>query len=122
MSKFKVMIVKKDGKPVGVRAAQVNGRTIVLSLHDKEEMTWYDAVKENIPSIADWAAIAENLSAVNAALEKAGGEPLKGWYWSSSEDSSYTAWRSGFSGDYGLNYGYYTNKNYSYEVRPVLAF
>ena len=120
MSKFKVMIVKKDGKPVGVRAAQVNGRTIVLSLHDKEEMTWYDAVKENIPSIADWAAIAENLSAVNAALEKAGGEPLKGWYWSSSEYGSGHAWGSYFSYGYGLSD--YHHKDGSYEVRPVLAF
>ena len=30
MSKFRVTIVKKNGQPVGVRAAAINGRTIVL--------------------------------------------------------------------------------------------
>lgn len=32
MTKFRVMIVKKDGRPIGVRAAAINGRTIVLAL------------------------------------------------------------------------------------------
>lgn len=67
-------------------------------------MNWYDAVKVGIPSKEEWMAIAENLDAVNKALIRAGGEPLKrDWYWSSSEYSSYST-------KYGNGY-----------VRPVLA-
>ncbi len=122
MSKFRVMIVKKDGQPVGVRAATINGRTIVLALRDMpEQMNWHDAVKLGIPSKEDWMAIAENLETVNKALIRAGGEPLKNdWYWSSSEYSSYGAWHSSLIYSYGLNY-YYDKGDDNY-VRPVLAF
>lgn len=120
MSKFRVMIVKENGQPVGVRAAAINGRTIVLGLRDEpEQMNWHDAVKIGIPTKEEWMAIAKNLDAVNKALVRAGGKPLKGEYWSSSEYSSYYAWLSYLYGSYGLNY---TNlKYYGYYVRPVLA-
>ena len=123
MSKFRVMIVKKNGQPVGVRAATINGRTIVLALHDEpEQMNWHDAVKLGIPSKEDWMAIAENFDAVNKALIKAGGEPLKrDWYWSSSEYSYYYAWYSYLGTSYGLSYYGKNGTNYRY-VRPVLAF
>lgn len=121
MKKFRVMIVNKNGKPIGVRAAQINGRVIYLALQDEQkQMNWYDAVKVGIPSKEEWMAIAENLDAVNKALIRAGGEPLKrDWYWSSSEYSSYSAWYSYLGSSYGLyDYGKY----YSYQyVRPVLA-
>lgn len=120
MSKFRVMIVKKNGQPVGVRAATINGRTIVLALRDMpEQMNWHDAVKIGIPTKEEWMVIAENLDAVNKALVRAGGEPLKkSWHWSSSEYDYDWAWGSYFGGSYGLDYG---NKgNYGY-VRPVLA-
>ena len=121
MSKFRVMIVKKDGQPVGVRAATINGRTIVLALRDMpEQMNWHDAVKLGIPSKEDWMAIAENLETVNKALIRAGGEPLeKIWYWSSSEYNLTTAWYSTFLTSYGLDWD---GKNYYNYVRPVLAF
>ena len=117
---FRVMIVKKNGQPVGVRAAQINGRIIYLALHDEpEQMNWYDAVKLGIPSKEDWMAIAENFDAVNKALIKAGGEPLKkNWYWSSSENGSKWAWNSDLNLSYGLDY---LTKDYNYYVRPVLA-
>ena len=120
MAKFRVMIVKKDGRPIGVRAAQINGRVIYLALRDEPEtMNWYDAVKVGIPTKEEWMAIAENFDAVNKALIKAGGEPLKkNWYWSSSEYNCYYAWYSNFYSSYGLsNYG----KDYNGYVRPVLA-
>ena len=120
--KFRAMIVKKNGQPVGVRAAAINGRVIVLALHDEpNKMNWHDAVKIGISTREEWMAIAENLDAVNAALVRAGGEPLKNdWYWSSSEYSSYYAWLSYLYGSYGLyDYG---GKNFSYSVRPVLVF
>lgn len=120
MKKFRVMIVKKNGRPIGVRAAQINGRIIYLALRDEPEpMNWYDAVKVGIPSKEEWVAIAENLDAVNKALIRAGGEPLKrDWYWSSSEYLNYHAWTSSFSYSYGLDWGY--KGNYT-SVRPVLA-
>ncbi len=121
MSKFRVMIVKKDGQPVGVRAATINGRTIVLALRDMpEQMNWHDAVKLGIPSKEDWMAIAENLETVNKALIRAGGEPLKNdWYWSSSEYSNTSAWFSYFNYSYGLDW---SAKYDNTSVRPVLAF
>lgn len=120
MAKFRVMIVKKNGKPVGVRAAAINGRVIIIALQDEpQQMSWYDAVKIGIPTKNEWMAIAENLDAVNEALVRAGGEPLKNdWYWSSSEHDSKWAWYSNLTGSYGL---YGTNKTTSNYVRPVLA-
>ena len=122
MKKFRVMIVKKNGQPVGVRAATINGRTIVLALRDMpEQMNWHDAVKIGIPTKEEWMAIAENLDAVNKALIKAGGEPLKkNWYWSSSEYSGNYAWTSYLGYSYGLGYGN-KNGNSSPYVRPVLT-
>ena len=118
---FRVMIVKKDGRPIGVRAAQINGRVIYLALRDEpEQMNWHDAVKIGIPTKEEWMAIAENFDAVNKALIKAGGEPLKkNWYWSSSEYSSGSAWLSFLGRSYGLDY--YYGKYGSGYVRPVLA-
>lgn len=122
MSKFRVMIVKKNGQPVGVRAATINGRTIVLALRDMpEQMNWHDAVKIGIPTKEEWMAIAENLDAVNKALVRAGGEPLKkSWYWSSSENSLTNAWSSSLGYSYGLSNGT-KDRGSSRYVRPVLA-
>lgn len=118
MSKFKVMIIKKDRKPVGVQAAQVNGKIINIALRDEpEEMTAKEALKIGVPSLAEWMAIHENIEAVNKALTKAGGEKLSGYYWSSSDDGCY---------DYWVVYPVSGNIVYSWEigriyVRPVLA-
>lgn len=117
---FRVMIVKKDGRPIGVRAAQINGRVIYLALQDEPEpMNWYDAVKVGIPSKEEWMAIAENLDTVNKALIRAGGEPLKkSWYWSSSESDDTWAWYSYLIYSYGLSI--FDKDDYN-SVRPVLA-
>lgn len=121
MAKFRVMIVNKNGKPIGVRAAQINGRVIVLALRDEPvRMNWYDAVKVGIPTKEEWMSIVENLDAVNKALIRAGGEPLKNdLYWSSSEFSSDSAWYANIGNIYLLNL-YYKSITLSY-VRPVLA-
>lgn len=120
MAKFRVMIVNKNGKPIGVRAAQINGRVIYLALRDEvERMNWYDAAKVGIPSKEELLAIAENFDEINRAFVRAGKKPLKkGWYWSSSENSSISAWLAKLNSsdlldstkDYNLNY-----------VLPVLA-
>ena len=121
MAKFRVMIVNKNGKPIGVRAAQINGRVIYLALQDEPEpMNWYDAVKVGIPSKEELLAIAENFDEINRAFVRAGKKPLKkGWYWSSSEYSSNLAWDAYLDGS-GLNYNYNKGSTYSY-VLPVLA-
>lgn len=124
MSKFKVMIVKKDGKPVGVRAAEINGRVIVLSLKNAATgKNWYEAMEYKIPTKHEWMAIDENLEAVNKALVKAGGDPIEEYklYWSSSESSGNYAWV--FCTGTGASQGgvdYHNKGNYGV-VRPVLA-
>lgn len=117
---FRVMIVKKDGRPIGVRAAQINGRVIYLALQDEPEpMNWYDAVKVGIPSKEELLAIAENFDEINRAFVRAGKKPLKkGWYWSSSEASSNFAWIALLVSSLLTNY----TKGYTYAyVLPVLA-
>ena len=120
MSKFRVMIVKNNGQPVGVRAAQINGRVIYLALQDEQkQMNWYDAVKVGVPTKEELLAISENFDAINRAFVRAGKKPIKkGWYWSSSEYSSYSAWGA-YLGNSGLDYD---DKDYNYSfVLPVLA-
>lgn len=120
MKKFRVMIVKKDGQPIGVRAAQINGRIIYLALRDElEPMNWYDAVKVGIPTKEEMLAIAENFDAISRAFVRAGKKPLrKGWYWSSSEGSNDYAWLANLSNSILCNYG---KDDYNLYVLPVLA-
>lgn len=119
MAKFRVMIVNKNGKPIGVRAAQINGRVIYLALRDEvERMNWYDAAKVGIPSKEELLAIAENFDEINRAFVRAGKKPLKkGWYWSSSEYGNLWAWNA-YLGTSGLDY---TDKSSNHYVLPVLA-
>lgn len=120
MAKFRVMVVKKNGKPVGVRAAQINGRVIYLALQDeKKQMNWYDAVKVGIPTKEEMLAIAENFDAINRAFVRAGKKPLKkGWYWSSSEGGTKWAWLA-YLNNSGLYYDY--KGSTTVYVLPVLA-
>lgn len=119
MAKFRVVIVKKDGRPIGVSAAQINGRIIYLALRDElEPMNWYDAVKVGVQTKEEWMAIAENFNDVSRELVRAGGEPLKrDWYWSSSEYSSFDAWGA-YLGNSLLDGNDKFDTSY---VRPVLA-
>ena len=120
-----------DGERVGVVAAvdtYVNGskKTIVLSLNnEKKEMTWDEAMalyKDEVhgwhmPTKEESCLILANIEEINKFLKNNGGEPLDGFYWSSSEYSSNYAWLWGSSG--AFYYGYY--KSNSHYVRPVLA-
>lgn len=98
---MRVKVIKKDGKPVAVRAAEINGRVINIALKDESNcLNWYNALEKGIPSLAEWLAISENFEAINKALKRAGGEPLRdAFYWSSSED-------------------YYGGVHYAWYVRP----
>lgn len=114
---MRVKVIKKDGKPVAVRAAEVNGRFINIALKDEpNNLDWKKANDKGIPSSSEWLAISENFEAVNKTLKRAGGEPLKDeYYWSSSEYnySDYGAWVVRPSDGYML---YYLKIN-SYRVR-----
>lgn len=116
---MRVKVIKKDGKPVAVRAAEVNGRFINIALKDESNcLNWYNALEKGIPSSAEWLAISENFEAVNKALKRAGGKPLKDeYYWSSSELNYYgnRAWVVRPSDGYVSYYVKYT----SYRVRCV---
>lgn len=116
---MRVKVIKKDGKPVAVRAAEVNGRVINIALKDESNcLNWYNAVEKGIPSPTEWLAISENFEAVNKALKRAGGEPLRdAFYWSSSEYINYVygAWVVRPSD--GYVYAYY--KGSSNRVRCV---
>lgn len=75
---------------------------------------WY------IPSMGEMLFIFTHRKEVNAALEKAGGQPIADdWYWTSTEYSAASAWYL------YLSYGYMdigTKAAYSLRVRPVSAF
>ena len=79
-----------------------------------------------LPAAGIMTSIKNNMSAINAGFVLAGGDQLgtSSYLWSSSEYSSYGAWSSNFSRDYGLynrNLGY-DGKGNRGEVRPVLEF
>ena len=75
---------------------------------------WY------IPSMGEMLFIFTHRKEVNAALEKAGGQPIANdWYWTSTEYSATNAWHL------YLNCGYMggsTKAAYTNRVRPVSAF
>ena len=75
-----------------------------------------------LPAGGIMTSIKNNMSVINAGFILTGGTQIRtsSYYWSSSENVSYTAWCSYFSDDYGLYSNY--SKDNSYEVRPVLAF
>ena len=74
---------------------------------------------EYIPTLAELYLICLNRKAINAAMRFAGGQELKGWYWSSTEYSAAYSWGlylgDGHAGDD-------TKTEYSGRVRPVSEF
>lgn len=73
---------------------------------------------EWIPSMGELGLLMMHATDINRAIELAGGKPIKGWHWSSTEYSQNLAWNVGFSnGNTGNNV-----KCVSYAVRAVAAF
>lgn len=92
---------------------------------DSQEYTWEEAMKikfsqDNIHvhDIRELSLLHLNIDDVNAGLSAAGGEKLKGYYWSSTEYGSSNAWIL-YMGNGYRNYIY--KGNLSLYVRPVLA-
>ncbi len=73
---------------------------------------------EYIPSMGEFGILMMFASRINAALEYVGGNPLKAWYWSSTEVSQYGAWYVGFSDGHTGS----SSKCDSGSVRAVAAF
>lgn len=118
--------IARDGKAVAIRCYIDNQHYFDLALVDAPaKMDWFDAkiwCKEHycrLPMKHELEFICDNLSTINKMIRNAGGKMLNGNYWSSSEYSSYRAWRSGLGGSYGL--GGNRSKYNDYYVRPVLA-
>lgn len=118
--------LRADIAPVAIRCYVDNEHYFDLALGDApKEMDWFEAkiwCEEHycrMPMKHELEFIGKNLDAVNKALIRAGGKPLKGVYWSSSEYSNYNAWNSYFGYSYGLS-GSNTKYGNGY-VRPVLA-
>lgn len=73
---------------------------------------------EWIPSMGELGLLMMHATEVNRAIELAGGKPIKGWHWSSTEYSQNGAWVVYFSdGDTSNGIKYLSNA-----VRAVAAF
>lgn len=73
---------------------------------------------EWIPSMGELGLLMMHAADVNRAIELAGGKPIKGWHWSSTENSQSHAWSVYFSDGLTSNGG----KCGSFAVRAVAAF
>lgn len=96
------------------------GENFVVALHDAKdgkEVTWEEACKLKAPTKKQAALMSAVIDELNDMLEKAGGERMAGWYWTSTECYGYDAWY--FTGAYGKLLDVY--KSDSNAVRPVLA-
>lgn len=118
-------LVEKNGHK-GIYIGDVEDKPVIVDLHDvPKTMTWDEAKEyaqkegKRLPSQRELMLMFVHQKKLNSALEKHEGEPWEsGWYWSSSEYSSYYAWGVYASnGDVG-----WSNKSYSSgSVRCVLA-
>ena len=118
-------LVERDGHR-GIYIGEADNGPVIVDLHDAPETMTWDEAKEyahkegkRLPSQRELMLMFVYQEKLNSALEEHEGKAWKrGWYWSSSEYSSYYAWEvSAGNGDVG-----YGDKDYgSYYVRCVLA-
>ena len=109
----------------GIYAGIAKGKQVWVAMNDAPNiMDWGEAREYSkdgyrLPTKEEIMLIYVNLDIINKALVDNGGEPLRGYYWSSTENGNYGSWllsvyTGGIIDDYGKSYGYY--------VRPVVAF
>lgn len=120
--------LRADTAPVAIRCYVDNEHYFDLALvNAPNEMDWFDAkiwCEERycrLPMKHELKFICDNLSTINKMLRNAGGKMLSGYYWSSSEHSSYNAWESYFNNSNGLG-SYNKLSSDRVYVRPVLTF
>lgn len=95
---------------------------------EKNNFSWNEAIKIDfsyfnvagmiLPTIQMLSLIFLNKKYINSKIKELGGDILEGYFWSSTENSNYSAWLLDMSDglrDWGSKY-----YNYGY-VRPVLA-
>ena len=113
-----------DNNPDGVRVT-LGDEDFIIALHDSfdgKEKTWNKAMEalskkgQTMFSKKQGYLIAAYTDEINAALKLAGGEPLSGWYWTSTELSVTYAWIMYFGS--GFVYSYNKTSN-SFIARPV---
>ena len=118
-------LVEKDGHR-GIYIGEADNGPVIVDLHDAPETMTWDEAKEyarkegkRLPTQRELMLMFVHQKKINAALEKHEGKAWKrGWYWSSSEYASHSAWY--VSADGGLvDWGIKSSGN-GY-VRCVLA-
>lgn len=78
----------------GVRVTGM-GESFVVALHDAkygQEVTWEEACEFKAPTKKQAALMIAVLDELNEMLESAGGDRLRGWYWTATEYSGSHAW------------------------------
>lgn len=121
-----VSIAEQDGQK-GVRfcIGDVDMFIEAHDLDDGKEYEWPDAMKrlkevgKETFSHKQGLLMAAYRDEINAALREIGGDELKGYYWASTESSTFSAWYVGFTN--GFVY-YYYYKYLSLTVRACAAF
>ena len=94
---------------------------------EKNNFSWNEAIKIDfsyfnvagmiLPTIQMLSLIFLNKKYINSKIKELGGDILEGYFWSSNEFSSSSAWMLYMHNGYRTNH----NKNYNDSVRPVLA-
>lgn len=120
-----VSIAEQDGQK-GVRfcIGDVDMFIEAHNLDDGKEYEWPDAMKrlkevgKETFSHKQGLLMAAYRDEINAALREIGGDELKGYYWSSTEYSTYGAWTVNFTNGNVSS----TNKCNSLAVRACAAF
>ena len=116
----------EQGKPDGIRICTLD-EDFILALHDEfngKEVTFSKTKNLSLPNEKMFRLIGVYRKEVARLLEEAGGEPLKGWYWTSTPADEL------FGANYAyyqlISYGTYGNLNlnlriYANQVRVALA-
>lgn len=115
----------EDGKFTGARV-RIGGEDFIIAPKDYKDgkaFTWQeamDALKGDGLATWNYRQICLTMAyrkEVDKVLKDNGGDGLDNWYWTCAEYSAYNSFLY-YGGIGGLNYYF---KNYSFNVRPVLA-
>lgn len=115
-----------EKKLKGIAVVEDDNHAFLVLPEDIKEVDWWDGKQKceeqfaQMPNLRQLEAIYKNKEVMSKAFIGAGGEALddEAYYWSSTEYSYDDAWEL-----YMLNgYRGSLHKNYTYYVRPVLAF
>lgn len=109
----------------GIAVVEDDYHAFLVIMKDIKEVDWWDGKRKceeqfaQMPNLRQLEAIYKNKEVLNKAFIAAGGEALndEAYYWSSTEFTSYIAWRLYMGNGLRLTYG---KHNLTY-VRPVLA-